>query len=309
MYVCLILPKVPHVGRSAPVVPHVRRRPAPVYSGSNDVLQLHGRRPLVKFRVPPISPFANVHEDLVGRRVAPRDDDAHGRRPAADHEWPQAVRLRRVEVLARRLGPARLVVPLGYVIGFLIVIFGRLQLFTENTIAAILPLAVEFSAKNWIRVGRLWAIVFSANLFGALIAGLVFNFTPMLQPGIYDALIGISEKAVVQPWFTVFARAVPAGFLIAALVWMMPSSKGSEFLVVSSIIYVLVLGGFTHVVVGATEALTLLLAGDISLWHATWGFTVPAFLGNVVGGAALFAMLAYAQIRDEVRTGIRDRMI
>lgn len=206
-------------------------------------------------------------------------------------------------------GPARLVVPLGYVIGFLIVIFGRLQLFTENTIAAILPLAVEFSAKNWIRVGRLWAIVFSANLFGALIAGLVFNFTPMLQPGIYDALIGISEKAVVQPWFTVFARAVPAGFLIAALVWMMPSSKGSEFLVVSSIIYVLVLGGFTHVVVGATEALTLLLAGDISLWHATWGFTVPAFLGNVVGGAALFAMLAYAQIRDEVRTGIRDRMI
>lgn len=206
-------------------------------------------------------------------------------------------------------GTAKLVGPLGYIIGFLIVVFGRLQLFTENTIAAVLPLAVQFSKENWIRVGRLWGIVFAANLFGALIAGLVFNFTPMLEPQVYQALIEISEHAVIQPWFTVFAKAVPAGFLIAAMVWMMPSAKGSEFFVVSAIIYVLVLGGFTHVIVGATEALTLLLAGDIGFLHASWGFVVPAFLGNVVGGAALFAMLAYAQIRDEVRTGIRDKMM
>lgn len=206
-------------------------------------------------------------------------------------------------------GPSHLIIPLGYIIGFLIVIFGRLQLFTENTIAAVLPLAAQFSAENWGRVGRLWGIVFAANLFGAIIAALVFSYSPMLLPEIYEALIEISEKAVVQPWMTVFGRAVPAGFLIAALVWMMPSAKGSEFLVVSAIIYVLVLGGFTHVIVGATEAFVLLLEGQISPWHASFGFILPALLGNVAGGAALFAMLAYAQIRDEVRTGIRDKMI
>lgn len=172
-----------------------------------------------------------------------------------------------------------------------------------------LPLAAQFSAENWGRVGRLWGIVFAANLFGAIIAALVFSYSPMLLPEIYEALIEISEKAVVQPWMTVFGRAVPAGFLIAALVWMMPSAKGSEFLVVSAIIYVLVLGGFTHVIVGATEAFVLLLEGQISPWHASFGFILPALLGNVAGGAALFAMLAYAQIRDEVRTGIRDKMI
>lgn len=207
-------------------------------------------------------------------------------------------------------GPARtLLSPFGYVIGFLIVIFGRLQLFTENTIAAILPLAVHFSAKNWMRVGRLWGIVFAANLAGAIIAAAVFTLTPTLSATVFDALIEVSEHAVIQPWFTVFARAVPAGFLIAALVWMMPSSKGSEFLVVTFLIYVLILGEFTHVVVGATEAFILLMAGEVSFLHATAGFILPAFLGNVVGGAALFAMLAYAQIRDEVRTGIRDKMI
>jgi formate-nitrite transporter family protein len=205
--------------------------------------------------------------------------------------------------------PTRLLVPIGYVIGFLIVIFGRLQLFTENTIAAVFPLAAAFSKDNWIRVGRLWAIVFAANIAGALGAAAVFNFTPMLEPGIFDALVRVSEHAVVQPWLTVFARAVPAGFLIAALVWMMPSAKGSEFLLISSVIYVLVLGGFTHVVVGATEAFTLLMDGHITLLKATVGFILPALLGNVVGGAALFAMLAYAQIRDEVRTGLRDEMI
>lgn len=205
--------------------------------------------------------------------------------------------------------PTMLVVPLGYVIGFLIVVFGRLQLFTENTIAAVLPLAVQFSKENWLRVGRLWGIVFAANLFGALIAALVFVYTPMLEPDIFEALVSVSDHAVVQPWLTVFARAIPAGFLIAALVWMLPSSKGSEFLVVSAIIYILVLGGFTHVIVGATEALVLLLHGDISILRATIGFILPAFLGNVAGGAVLFAMLAYAQIRDEVRTGIRGKMM
>lgn len=202
-----------------------------------------------------------------------------------------------------------LISPIGYTIGFLIVIFGRLQLFTENTIAAVFPLAAAFSRENWYRVGRLWGIVFAANVFGAFLAAVVFVFTPMLSQDIFQALIVVSEHGVVQPWTTVFARAVPAGFLLAAMVWMLPSAKGSEFLVVFFLIYILVAGGFMHVVVGSNEAAILLLTGHISFVRATFGFILPAFLGNVVGGAALFAMLAYAQIRDEVRTGMRDKMM
>jgi len=206
-------------------------------------------------------------------------------------------------------GARDLLVPAGYVVGFMIVVFGRLQLFTENTIAAILPLAVHFSVDNWHRVARLWSTVFAANIAGAIVASLVFSFTPLLQPEVLVALVEISEKAVHHPWGTTFVRAIPAGFLIAALVWMMPSAKGSEFLVTASLIYVLVLGEFTHVIVGATEMFTLVFIGELQLPGALWSFLVPALLGNIVGGAALFSMLAYAQIRDEMRTDSHDKTV
>ena len=62
-----------------------------------------------------------------------------------------------------------LVVNFGYCTGFLIVVLGRLQLFTENTITAVLPLLLRPSCRNFVLVARLWAIVFAANLVGTLI--------------------------------------------------------------------------------------------------------------------------------------------
>ncbi|PWE16705.1 transporter (formate/nitrite transporter family protein) [Marinicauda salina] len=206
-------------------------------------------------------------------------------------------------------GPAReLLMPLGYVIGFLIVVFGRLQLFTENTIAAVLPLAANPTTENLVSVGRLYAVVFSANLAGALIAAIVLRYVPVLTETDLAGLLAVSRHALEPGWGEVLARAVPAGFLIAAMVWMLPSAKGAEFFVVTAIIYVLVLGEFTHAIVGAAEAFLLLVGGEIGAVKALLGFILPAFVGNMIGGAALFAMLAYAQIRDEVRAGVRERM-
>src|SRR3954471_17860617 len=62
-----------------------------------------------------------------------------------------------------------LVTGFGYTVGFLLVVLARQQLFTENTITAVLPVAANPSGKNVYRLARLWAIVFVANLTGTLV--------------------------------------------------------------------------------------------------------------------------------------------
>src|SRR5690242_12821106 len=59
-----------------------------------------------------------------------------------------------------------LVSSFGYAIGFLMVVLGRQQLFTETTITAVLPVMADFSVANLGRMLRMWAIVWVANTAG-----------------------------------------------------------------------------------------------------------------------------------------------
>ena len=61
-----------------------------------------------------------------------------------------------------------LVSKLGYSVGFIVVILGRQQLFTENTLTPILPLMREKTLERFLNVLRLWSVVLAANLLGCL---------------------------------------------------------------------------------------------------------------------------------------------
>jgi formate/nitrite transporter FocA (FNT family) len=93
---------------------------------------------------------------------------------------------------------------------------------------------------------------------------------------------------------------VPAGFLIAALSWMLPNSEGSKFWVIFTITYVISLGDFSHVVAGGVEVFIAVLTGHISLLQGLAGAILPTLLGNILGGTALFSLIAYAQVREEI---------
>jgi formate-nitrite transporter family protein len=59
-------------------------------------------------------------------------------------------------------------------------------------------------------------------------------------------------------------------------------------------------GGFMHIVAGSVEAFLLVLNGELQ-WLAMIGnFIVPVLIGNIVGGTALFALIAYAQVMKEI---------
>src|SRR4051794_9920259 len=193
-----------------------------------------------------------------------------------------------------------LVTGFGYTVGFLLVVLARQQLFTENTITAVLPVMAQPSGKNLYRLSRLWSIVFAANLTGTLIAALFSTFAPVPIPGIRETILEISHHSVSHGFVEAIFTAIPAGFLIAAMVWLMPSAETARFHVVTLVTYIIAIGGFSHIIVGSFEAFMLLLDGEIGIGTMLAHFTIPVLIGNVIGGTALFALLAYAQVMKEV---------
>jgi formate-nitrite transporter family protein len=195
---------------------------------------------------------------------------------------------------------APLVTGFGYTIGFVITIMGNLQLFTESTITVVLPIATHPTARNLARLVRLWTVALFANLAGTLFVAYAMVHVPLIGDDQFAAMIGIAQAQLAHDPLAVLVRAIPAGFLVASIAWIMPNARGGEFWLVVLITYLIALGGFSHVVVGSEEAWLLWLDDKTSLWNATVHFLLPALAGNIIGGTGLFAVLAHGQVRQEI---------
>ena len=169
-----------------------------------------------------------------------------------------------------------LVTGLGYTVGFLIAVMARHQLFTENTITVVLPVAARLTVANLARMGRLWGLVLVANLAGTLLAALVCTHAPVVPPEIRDAMLAISQESVSHPPLEIFVKAIAAGFLIAGMVWLLPSANATQFQVIILMTYVIAIGGFAHVIAGSFEGFMLVASGRLQIWPMLAGFEPAA---------------------------------
>lgn len=195
---------------------------------------------------------------------------------------------------------APLVYFLGYPVGYLIVIMGRLQLFTESTVTAVLPVATAPTGANLARLCRLWACVIIGNLAGVTLVSALMAGEVIITHEQRLIALDILDKLELQPWTRTLTLGIPAGFIMAAIAWVLPNAKGSEFWVIFVLTYVIALGGFAHVVTGSSQATFLWLSGSISAREAWLEFTLPALVGNIIGGTGLFAVLAHGQMRSDL---------
>jgi formate/nitrite transporter FocA (FNT family) len=188
----------------------------------------------------------------------------------------------------------------GYCVGFLMAVLGRQQLFTESTITAVLPVFKNFSFESVWRMARLWLIVLMANFIGTLFAAAFCRYTPVLPLELNESMLEISRTLLPVGWSDMAFRGVTSGFLIAAMVWIIPSAETAKFAVITLMTWLIAVGGFTHVVAGSMEANLLVLSGDWAWWQMLWQFFVPVLIGNVIGGTALFGLISYAQVMEEI---------
>jgi formate/nitrite transporter FocA (FNT family) len=193
--------------------------------------------------------------------------------------------------------PASALIPfLIYPLGFVAVILGRGQLFTENTLYPVALILAE--RRHVLATLRLWAIVFPSNIAGALLFALLCARTGALQPQILAALDGFGIAAVGVPAGHVFWSGVMGGWIIAMVAWLVSGSHSitGSVAVIWSLTFVVGLGHFAHCIATSGEILAAVLNHQLTA-AAYLRWLLPATAGNITGGVLLVTLLEYGQAK------------
>lgn len=181
-----------------------------------------------------------------------------------------------------------------YPLGFIVVIIGRSQLFTENTLY---PVALVLAERRQLwNTLRLWAIVLPSNLLGALAFASLISLTHALPGPIVAAIAKLGVEAAHMPLSTVFWSGVMGGWIIATAAWMVSGSHSvtGSVALIWMLTFIVGAGSFAHCIASSGEILTAVLTGGTSLRsYLMW--LGPAVGGNVCGGVLMVTLLEYGQ--------------
>ena len=187
----------------------------------------------------------------------------------------------------------------GYSLGFLIVVLGGQQLFTETTLTAVLPV---LAGRDWGGVPNLlryWAVVLATNIVGTVLFALLLCHEPLFQPALWEALRGVAADAMRDSFWPMLIKAVLAGWLIALMIWLLPGAGSARMLVILVLTYFVAIGRFSHAVAGSVEAAFAVFSGQVPPLAYLTHFLVPTVIGNTLGGVALVALLNHAPLAAE----------
>lgn len=196
-----------------------------------------------------------------------------------------------------------LVAPLLYPLGFVYIIMGRYQLYTENTLTPVtLVLTRVASVPSLFRV---WVAVLAGNLTGALVGAFVLANTGVFSPAAAAAAVEIGARGVETPWWDLVFKAVFAGWLVAGLVWLEHAVRDSisRVVLIYLIIFTIPATGLYHIVVSSADTFYLVFTGNVDLFVGLWEFAVPVLIGNTIGGVFLVTLLNYGQTADPFPDG------
>ncbi|HTV15455.1 MAG TPA: formate/nitrite transporter family protein [Acidobacteriaceae bacterium] len=193
---------------------------------------------------------------------------------------------------------AEFIALLFYPVGFLAVILGRAQLFTENTLY---PVALILTERRHVwATARLWSVVFCSNVAGAFLFAMLAARTKALQPAMLQALSRLGVAAATPTQRHIFWSAVVGGWMIALVAWLVSGSHSitGSFAVIWILTFIVGLGHFAHCIATSGEILAAVLSHALAT-GAFFRWLLPAVLGNITGGVVLVTLLEYGQIKPE----------
>ena len=182
-----------------------------------------------------------------------------------------------------------------YPLGFIVVILGRAQLFTENTLY---PVALVLAEKRHVlKTLRLWSIVLPSNMAGALAFAALASYTPALQPRVLQALVQLGVDAAGVPPSTIFWSGVMGGWIIALMAWLVSGSHSitGSVMIIWMLTFVVGLGNFAHCIATSGEVLASVLTHHLP-WQSYPRWFLPAVAGNISGGVLMVTVLEYGQV-------------
>lgn len=196
----------------------------------------------------------------------------------------------------------KLILAAGYPLGFIFVIIGRSELFTEQTALAMLPV---FNGKASIKeLFGLWGLVIAGNLLGGCLFALFLTWIgPEMNIISRVAFIHMAESIINPRWEIILGSAVLAGWMMGLLGWLITSSQESisRIFIVILVTIIIGIGGLHHCIVGSVEILCGLFVSDSITIGDYLLFLVFAVLGNTIGGAFFVSTLKYSQLKMQDR--------
>ena len=186
-----------------------------------------------------------------------------------------------------------------YPLGFVFVIIGRSELFTEHTTLAIFPVLNGNETVKHLFI--LWGIVYIGNIVG----GCIFSYLAvylgqemrMIKP---DTFYELAHSLIAYKSHVIIISGVFAGWLMGLLAWLMASVNETISRILMVILVTTVIGflGLHHSIVGNIE----LFAGFISSDKITFGVYIKtlllASLGNLLGGVFFVALLKFSHVKN-----------
>ena len=185
-----------------------------------------------------------------------------------------------------------------YPIGFIYIILGGYQLYTENTLP---PVALTLERLASIpALFRNWSVVALGNFTGGALGAVALAYTGVLSPEAADAAVTISQKGIDETFWNLFAKGAFAGLIVAGVVWVEYAARDtiSRLIVIYLAFLCIPMGNLYHSVVSFTEMIYLFLHGDVGLAVGLGEFVLPVFLGNTVGGVVLVTVVNYYQTSE-----------
>ncbi|WP_324661636.1 formate/nitrite transporter family protein [Haloarcula sediminis] len=187
-----------------------------------------------------------------------------------------------------------------YPIGFIYIIIGGYQLYTENTLP---PVALTLERLASIpALFRHWGIVAAGNFAGGAIGAVVLAYGGVFSPEAAAVAADLAVNGVYETsrW-ELFFKGAFAGLIVAGVVWMNFAARDTitRLAVVYLAFLCIPLANLFHVVVSFTEAVYLMLAGDLPFLLAMTDFVVPVMLGNTIGGVVLVTIVNYYQTTED----------
>jgi len=193
-----------------------------------------------------------------------------------------------------------LVASFGYTVGFVIVILGQQQLFTESTLSAVLPILTHRDVKTVAKTGRLWVLVLLGNVAGTLIFAAMLQIPGVFSDEVVKALGALARQPYSGSFMVTAVRAVFAGWLIALMVWLLPSARSARLVTILLITYIVGMSKLSHIIAGSVEASYSVMVGAASVLDYLRGFFLPTLLGNMIGGISLVAIINHGSIVSEM---------
>jgi formate/nitrite transporter FocA (FNT family) len=190
---------------------------------------------------------------------------------------------------------------MAYPVGFMFVIMGRSELFTENTLEPVIPLLHKRDGKTLRQMLRMWGLLIVGNMVGAAVFAWILAATTMIDPALHPTLQKLAGEAMQGGFGQVFYLAIFGGWLIALLAWLLASTVDSIaqlFLIWVTTVPIAAFH-FRHSIAGSVEVFYRAASGTSGWGEVVGGFVVPALIGNAIGGVILVALFNYAQVAEE----------